>query len=105
MGASDNGARAATQIIGGSSPRDRAPSTDQVGSGYVTPGPSGRPRSKSRARRIVLVMAATMVALVVNAGHAAAHTELISTTPADQQTVSRTPEVVILTFDEAVLAI
>ena len=45
-----------------------------------------------------------MVALVFTAGPAAADTELISTIPADQQTVGRTPAVVVLTFDESLLA-
>jgi methionine-rich copper-binding protein CopC len=45
-----------------------------------------------------------MVALIVASRPAAAHTELISTTPADQQTVSRAPAAIVLTFDESVLA-
>jgi copper resistance protein C len=45
-----------------------------------------------------------MVALVVASRPAAAHTELISTTPADQQAVSRAPAVIVLTFNESVLA-
>jgi len=44
-----------------------------------------------------------VAALVFAAGPAAAHTELISTTPADQQTVGRTPAVVVLTFDDSLL--
>jgi methionine-rich copper-binding protein CopC len=44
-----------------------------------------------------------LIAFVAAAGPAAAHTELISSTPADQQTISRTPAVVVLTFSEAVL--
>ena len=82
----------------------RSPSTDQERSGYVTPLPYGRGRSETRARRILLVLLGAIVALVVASRPAAAHTELISTTPADQQTVSRAPAVVVLTFNESVLA-
>jgi copper resistance protein C len=70
----------------------------------VTFVPCGRRRSGSGARRILLVLVGAVVALVVASGPAAAHTELISTTPADQQTVSHTPAVVVLTFDESLLA-
>lgn len=81
----------------------RSASTDQEGSGYVTTAPSGRPRPESRVRRILLVLVGGVAAFVAAAGPAAAHTELISSTPADQQTVSRTPAVVALTFSESVL--
>ena len=70
----------------------------------MTSVPCGRRRSGSGARRILLVLVGAVVALVVASGPAAAHTELISTTPADQQTVSHTPAVVVLTFDESLLA-
>src|SRR5215207_10660084 len=82
----------------------RSPARKQERSRYVTPLPYGRGRSETRARRIVLVLLGALVALVVASRPAAAHTELISTTPADQQTVSRAPSVVVLTFDESVLA-
>ena len=82
----------------------RLPSTDQERSAYVTPLPYGRGRSETRARRILLVLLGAMIALVVASRPAAAHTELISTTPGDQQTVSRAPGVVVLTFDESVVA-
>jgi copper resistance protein C len=55
-------------------------------------------------RRILLVLVGAVVALVLANGTATAHTELISTTPADQQAVSRTPAVVVLAFDESLLA-
>ena len=70
----------------------------------MSPVPYGRRPSGSRNRRILLVLVVAVVALVFSTGPAAAHTELISTTPADQQTVSRTPAVVVLTFDESLLA-
>ena len=70
----------------------------------MTPLPYGRGRSEPRARRILLVFLGAMVALIVASRPAAAHTELISTTPADQQTVSRAPAAIVLTFDESVLA-
>jgi copper resistance protein C len=70
----------------------------------VTSVPCGRRPSGSGTRRILLVLIGAVVALVVASGPAAAHTELISTTPADQQTVSHTPAVVVLTFDESLLA-
>ena len=69
----------------------------------MTPVAHGR-RPSSRTRRILLVLVFAVVALVFTAGPAVAHTELISTTPADQQTVGRTPAVVVLTFDESLLA-
>ena len=72
--------------------------------GQVTPVRYGRRPSGSRSRRILLVLVGALVALVLANGTAAAHTELISTTPADQQAVSRTPPVVVLTFDESLLA-
>ena len=70
----------------------------------MTSVPCGRRRSGSGARHILLVLVGAVVALVVASGPAAAHTELISTTPADQQTVSHPPAVVVLTFDESLLA-
>ena len=70
----------------------------------MTPKRYARRPSGSRIRPILVVLVVAVVALVVTAVPAAAHTELISTTPADQQTVSRTPAVVVLTFDESLLA-
>ena len=70
----------------------------------MTVAPYGRRPSGSGTGRILLVLVVAAVALLVTASPAAAHTELISTTPADQQTVSRTPAVVVLTFDESLLA-
>jgi copper resistance protein C len=69
----------------------------------VTPVAHGQ-QPPSRTRRILLVLVVAVVTLVFAAGPAAAHTELISTTPADQQTVGRTPAVVVLTFDDSLLA-
>jgi copper resistance protein C len=69
----------------------------------VTPVAHGQ-QPPSRTRRILLVLVVAVVTLVFAAGPAAAHTELISTTPADQQTVGRTPAVVVLIFDESLLA-
>jgi methionine-rich copper-binding protein CopC len=54
-------------------------------------------------RRALLVLAVVVATVVLSATPVAAHTELTSTTPADQQTVSRTPAVVILTFSEPAL--
>ena len=73
-------------------------------SGQVTPVPCRRWSLGSRGWRVVLVLVGAVAALVLANGQAAAHTELVSTTPADQQAVSRTPAVVVLTFDESLLA-
>jgi len=70
----------------------------------VTPVARGQRPSGSPNQRIFLVLVVTVVALIFTAGPAAAHTELISTTPADQQTVGRTPPVVVLSFNESLLA-
>jgi copper resistance protein C len=70
----------------------------------VTPVAHGQRPPGSPSQRVFLVVVVAVVALVFTAGPAAAHTELISTTPADQQTVGRTPPVVVLTFNESLLA-
>jgi len=57
----------------------------------VTPVAHGQRPPGSPTQRIFLVVVLAVVALVFTAGPAAAHTELISTTPVDQQTVGRTP--------------
>jgi methionine-rich copper-binding protein CopC len=56
-------------------------------------------------RRLALVGLGAVLALVLEAGPAAAHVTLLSTVPADGQTVATTPGQVVLAFDQPALAL
>src|SRR5215217_5836164 len=59
-------------------------------------------RAKSWARCVALVLLAVVGPVVVGVSPASAHTELVSTDPAEGAEIERLPEVVRLTFSERV---
>jgi methionine-rich copper-binding protein CopC len=56
-------------------------------------------------RRLALVALAAVIMVVLDAGPASAHVTLLSTVPADGQTVATTPGEVVLAFDQPALAL
>jgi len=59
---------------------------------------------RSLGGRLLSILLAAVVLLVSTAGLASADNTLLSSTPADGQTVPRTPEAVVLVFEESALA-
>jgi hypothetical protein len=58
-----------------------------------------------RVRRALVVLAGAAVALALVAGPAAAHDEIVGTSPADASTVEVAPDRVVLTFAEPAIAL
>lgn len=56
------------------------------------------------AVRSALVLAGALVGVLLATAPAAAHNELVSSNPTDQQRVARTPSAVVLTFNEPAVA-
>jgi copper resistance protein C len=60
--------------------------------------------SRSLAGRLLLTLMAASALLASAAGPASAHNTLVSSTPSDGETVPRTPEAVVLVFDDSAIA-
>ena len=60
--------------------------------------------SRSLARRLLLAVLAAIALLASGAVPASAHNTLLSSTPSDGETVPRTPEAVVLVFDDSAIA-
>lgn len=65
----------------------------------------GMSRGGRRVRRVTMVLAFVVVALGLATAPAAAHDELVGTTPADGATVDTAPDQVVLTFAEPAVAL
>jgi hypothetical protein len=60
---------------------------------------------RGRVQRVLVVLAGAAVALALGAGPAAAHDEIVGTSPADASTVAVAPDRVVLTFAEPAIAL
>ena len=62
-------------------------------------------RRGGRVRRLLGVLACVIAAVGLSAAPAAAHDELVGTTPADGSTVDTAPDRIVLTFAEPAVAL
>jgi copper resistance protein C len=60
--------------------------------------------SRSLAARLLLALLAALALVASAVGPASAHNALLSSTPSDGEAVSRTPEAVVLVFDDSAIA-
>jgi copper resistance protein C len=74
------------------------------GAGWTAP-PIVSDQARAAGRyRLLAVIAGAMLAVWAGASPASAHNTLISTNPADQETLQSAPQAVVLTFDEPAIA-